>query len=295
MEEVACRGRDDPVGEHRTGAHLQVRRPHDPDRGERRGSYDLERDRLAAVDAYLHGVPELLVQRAQRRGAEHDLVGRLQPVTAQQRRGDGGPGRGAHDRHVHPVEREGGVVDTGPGFDQRIRVEQLGRRLAGDVAEAAAPVNVVVPVPAVQGRVRYERVEARPESHRGDHHRHRQDGTQNGRPDRHCAASHSRLQREAHAGDRRRGEAGPGGRRRDPRGGEPARPVSGPVGQRAERCQHGHAAEDQHQGQYADPDHRPVRAERHAEEWPHRPDWPERREAHGHDAGEQRSEQQGTE
>ena len=105
------------------------------------------------MDAYLHGVPELLAQRAQRRSAEHNLIGRLQAVTAQQGRSDVCSGRGTHDRDVHPIEGQSGVVDAGPGLDQRIRVEELGRRLAGDVAQAAAPVHVVVPVPAVERRV----------------------------------------------------------------------------------------------------------------------------------------------
>ena len=216
LEEVPCRGRDDPVREHRAGAHLQVRRAHDADRRQCRGSHDPERHRLAAVDADLHGVAELLVQGAQRRGAEHHLVGFLQTVAAQEGWGDGGSRFGTQDRHVHPVYRERGVVDAGPGLHERIRVERLRCRPARHVTEPAAAVHVVVPVPAVESRVRHERVQTRPEGDRGDDHRHRQDGTQNGRPHRHRAASHPRLQCEAHAGDRGGREAGAGGGSRDP-------------------------------------------------------------------------------
>ena len=69
-----------------------MRRAHDADRRERRRSHDREPDWLFAVDAYLHGVPDLLVQGAQRRSAEHDLIGLLQAVAAQERRGDAAPG-----------------------------------------------------------------------------------------------------------------------------------------------------------------------------------------------------------
>ena len=67
------------------------------------------------------------------------------------------------------------------------------------------------------------------------------------------------------------------------------------VGERAEGGQNGHAGEDEHQGQHADADHRPVRTQCHAEEGPHRSEWPQRRETHRDRAGQQRTEQHGTE
>ncbi len=102
---------------------------------------------------YRHGAAHPLVQLVQRRGAEHDLSGSVQPLARQRERGHRGVDGGDDGRDRLAIDFDRGEIDPGGSGHQPV----AGKQRAGP-PEWQGPVAVnrvegVIEVPSVQGRM----------------------------------------------------------------------------------------------------------------------------------------------
>ena len=238
------------------------------------------------------GVPHALVQLGQGPGPEHDLAGRVEAVPGQDRRPHRFLRCPTDDGHGEAVDLQRAEPVTGPRRHLGVVVEEPRRLGGGDIANAAARDQRVVPVPSVEAGVGHQGVEARAEHHGGDDDDDRQHGAEDGRAHRHGIGPGPGLHGEADPGHGGNGKAAVGRGCRNGRGpmGAPPPAPGGPVRGALDGQHDGQRAENDDERQHAEAEHGPVRGDtRMGIDGTHGSEWRQRGERHRHRAGQERT------
>ena len=260
------------------------------DRWKGRGPDDVQRASRLACGGDDDRAAHRRAQGRERRGAEHDLVGRVHAVPGQQGRRHRGGGRDAEDRNLHPVKAQLAEVDARPRRHGVVGVECLGELLGGKDTDAVGGGDRRRPVPPVQRGARHELVEARAEGQRRHEDRHGERRADGGGPQRRPAHAALAAEREMQPCDGR--DRQPEGDRRSDGGRRPpwaGRVAARPMRREPDRREHrdGQQRGADHDGANED-DRRVEREARARLDRPDRADQGERREPPGdaHRAGD---------
>lgn len=247
----------------RTDPHGGVEPLGDPNGRHRGHADDGEPDgsaRVAGDVTEIDGVADPLMELRHRRRTQDDLVRCRQRPT----RGDGWSDRGARVGQqagdLDPVELHGGEPDArrrNPGV-----VPERGQRRVRDRPVPIGTLYRVVPIPAIEGRMGHQCVQARAEGQRSGQDDHRDHGRKDGPAEVTGCPSVAWVDRKGGACHGRRGQAALG---YEPHGGRTVSTGTGastPLGamrRPEERHEHGRCADDD--GHHGEPGakHGPVR------------------------------------